>query len=133
MHDQQAPWPTSSPPETALPPATYVSILQLAHVVGLCGAINFFVFSTARKYLNAYPSLQEKMVGALLTPLLFADFIHMGITFWAIGDLRWDIGKWSTILWITFVSGLSLMIPRLMWHMGVGRYVDSRDGQARRQ
>ena len=110
-----------------------MSILQLAHVVGLCGIINYFVFSAARKYLKAHPALQEKIVGALLTPLLVADFLHMGITFWALGDMRWDVTRWATILWITFLTGLSLMIPRILWHLGVGRYVDSRDGHARRQ
>ena len=109
-------------------------MLQLAHAVGLLGLINFFVLGAARKYLFAHPVLQEKIVGALLTPLLLADVVHIAITWWALGpDARWRAADWSGLLWVTFLTGLSLLVPRLAWHMGVGRYVDRRDGQASRK
>jgi len=127
-HDQQAPWPLSGPPD-AMPLATRVTILQLAHVAGLLGLINAFVLSACRKYLVAHPAIQEKVVGALLLPLLLGDFLHIGITLWALGDSRWDVTQWGVLLWITMLTGISLMVPRVMWHMGVGRYVDGRDGR----
>ncbi|KAI0650761.1 hypothetical protein C8Q79DRAFT_998535 [Trametes meyenii] len=132
-HDAQAPWPAGGAPDGPLARATQVTMLQLAHVVGLLGLINFFVLGAARKYLFAHPALQEKIVCALLTPLLIADVVHMSITWWALGDHRWSIGEWSVLLWITFLTGLSLLVPRIAWHMGVGRYVDRRDGQASRK
>lgn len=128
-YDQQAPWPEGGPPDV-MPLATRVTILQLAHVGGLMGLINIFVLSACRKYLVAYPAIQEKVVRALLIPLLLGDVLHISITLWALGDSRWDVTKWGMLLWITIVTGFSLMIPRVMWHMGVGRYVDGRDGRA---
>ncbi|KAH9951637.1 hypothetical protein B0H21DRAFT_716847 [Amylocystis lapponica] len=127
-HDQQAPWPPGGPPDV-MPLATRVTILQLAHVTGLLGLINIFVLFSCRKYLSAHPALQEKVVGALLFPLLVGDFLHIAITLWALGDSRWHITQWGGILWVTILSGFSLMIPRIMWHMGIGRYVDTRDGR----
>ncbi|PIL37102.1 hypothetical protein GSI_00794 [Ganoderma sinense ZZ0214-1] len=132
-HDAQAPWPSGSAPPDPLARATQVTMLQLAHVVGLLGLINFFVLGAARKYLFAQPVLQEKIVGALLTPLLIADVVHLSITWWALGDSRWQFWDWSGLLWITFLTGLSLLVPRAAWHLGVGRYVDRRDGQAYRK
>ena len=55
------------------------------------------------------------------------DFLHIFLTLWAIGDDRWAVEKWQGTLWITIVSGFTLMIPRLAWHLGVGRYMESRD------
>ncbi|KAI9063297.1 hypothetical protein FKP32DRAFT_1592741 [Trametes sanguinea] len=132
-HDAQAPWPSGNAPEAPLSKATQVTMLQLAHVVGLLGLINFFVLGAARKYLFAHPALQEKIVGALLTPLLIADIVHLTITWWALGDSRWSFWEWSGLLWVTFLTGFSLLVPRVAWHMGIGRYVDRRDGQASRK
>ncbi|GBE79689.1 hypothetical protein BKA93DRAFT_722917 [Sparassis latifolia] len=131
IHDQQAPWPAGGPPGE-IPLATQVTILQLAHVTLLLGFINIIVLSACRKYLSPYPALQEKIVRALLTPLLLGDFLHIGITLWALGDNRWDIAGWGGILWVTIITGFTLMVPRITWHMGVGRYVDSRDGLAKK-
>ncbi|OBZ70392.1 hypothetical protein A0H81_09970 [Grifola frondosa] len=132
-HDLQAPWPSGSVPEGQLSLATRVTMLQLAHVVGLLGLINVFVLWAARKHLFSQPALQEKVAGALLTPLLVGDFVHVSITWWALGDARWDFTSWSGMLWATFLTGFSLMIPRIAWHLGIGRYVDRRDGQAHRR
>ncbi|KAH9943484.1 uncharacterized protein BXZ73DRAFT_97524 [Epithele typhae] len=132
-HDNQAPWPAGVAPPEPLTAATQVTILQLAHVVGLLGLINFFVLGAARKYLGAHPVLQEKIVGALLTPLLLADVVHISITWWALGESRWRVATWSSLLWITFLTGFSLLVPRVAWHMGIGRYVDSRDSGGRRE
>ena len=103
--------------------------MQLAHTVGLLGSLNAFLLWAARKHLWSQPAIQEKVVGALLTPLLLGDFLHLFLTLWAIGDDRWEVHKWQGTLWITIVSGFALMIPRLAWHLGVGRYMESRDGQ----
>ncbi|EKM59205.1 uncharacterized protein PHACADRAFT_249493 [Phanerochaete carnosa HHB-10118-sp] len=129
VYIQQAPWPQDELPQGPLPRAAVVTLLQLAHTVGLLGLLNFFVLWAARKYLWSQPAIQEKIVGALLTPLLLGDFLHIFLTLWAIGDDRWEVQKWQGTLWITIVSGFTLMIPRLAWHLGVGRYMDNRDGR----
>jgi len=36
------------------------------------------------------------------------------------------------MLWTTNLLGLSLMLPRMAWHLGIGRYVDTRDGSQTR-
>ena len=125
---QQAPWPQGVEPAEALPKAAVVTLLQLAHTVGLLGSINVFVLWAARKHLWSQPAIQERVVAALLTPLLFGDFLHIALTLWALGEERWDVSQWTGTLWVTVVTGLTLMIPRMAWHMGVGRYVERRDG-----
>jgi len=129
-HDAQAPWPADNPPPDLLPRATLVTVIQLAHVCALLGVMNFFVLSAARQHLHAQPALQEKFVSALLTPLLVGDVLHLYVTLWALGDEKWKVMNWTPMLWMTFVLGLSLMIPRIAWHLGVGRYVDKWDGRS---
>lgn len=127
-HDGQAPWP-DAPPSGPLPLASLVTVIQLAHVCALIGVVNGFVLTAARQHLAHIPATQEKIVGALLTPLAVGDVIHIGVTIWALGDARWDVSKWSPLLWTTLVLGVSLLVPRLMWHAGIWRYTAARDGQ----
>jgi hypothetical protein len=123
----QAPWPGGMPPAAALPHATFVTIVQLGHVCALLGSLNFFVLSAARRHLAHAPALQEKIVGAVLTPLLIGDVTHLVTTFWALGADRWDWRNYGATLWIVIVTGLSLLAGRVCWHLGIGRYVDMRD------
>ncbi|KII95144.1 hypothetical protein PLICRDRAFT_48108 [Plicaturopsis crispa FD-325 SS-3] len=129
IHDQQAPWPSDGPPTGPLPLATTVTMLQLAHVCALLGLLNYFVLSALRTHLHAQPALQEKIATALLTPLLIGDGLHLYVTLWALGEQRWDLHSWGVMLWLTVGLGLSIMVPRIAWHIGIGRYVHSRDGQ----
>ncbi|KAJ7283587.1 hypothetical protein C8J57DRAFT_739295 [Mycena rebaudengoi] len=126
-HDFQAPWPNGQPPDT-LPLATRITIIQLGHVCALLGLLNFSLLSTARDHLSSNPALQEKFVAALLTPLLIGDFLHIYITLWGLGEHRWDLRNWSPMLICTIVLGLTLLVPRVCWHVGIGRYKDARDG-----
>ncbi|KAJ7129601.1 hypothetical protein C8R44DRAFT_777200 [Mycena epipterygia] len=126
-HDFQAPWP-NGPPPPELPLATLLTITQLGHVCALLGLLNIWLLSSARTHLSLQPALQEKIVSALLTPLLIGDFAHIYLTLWALGDQRWDFQNWSPMLIITVVLGLTLLVPRVMWQLGIARYVDSRDG-----
>ncbi|KAI0347238.1 hypothetical protein BDW22DRAFT_1351629 [Trametopsis cervina] len=128
-YEQQAPWPQGLRPHAPLARATLVTLYQLAHTVGLLGALNLCILWTVRKHLWSQPAIQEKVVRALLTPLLLGDFLHIGLTLWALGDERWDVGQWEALLWITILSGFTLMIPRIAWHLGIGRYVEARDGR----
>lgn len=108
-----------------------VTVVQLAHVCALMGLINVFVLSAARQ-LRSQPALQEKVVTSLLMPLLIGDVLHISVTLWALGDVRWHVTEWSAVLWATIILGLSLLIPRITWHLGIGRYVHSRDARARK-
>ncbi|KAF8205035.1 hypothetical protein BJ912DRAFT_840535 [Pholiota molesta] len=126
-HNSQAPWLSDALPYRVLPTATLVTILQLSHVCALLGLVNFFVLSAVRTHLKRQPALQEKIVVSLLTPLLIGDIFHLGVTFWALGDQRFQYQNWSPMLWTTIILGFTLMIPRICWHLGIGRYVDSRD------
>ncbi|THH19990.1 hypothetical protein EW146_g1287 [Bondarzewia mesenterica] len=104
-------------------------MLDPTHVCALMGTVNFFLLSTARRHLYAQPALQEKVVNALLTPLLAGDILHLVFTLWALGDARWRFAEWGGVLWTTILLGLTLLVPRVAWHMGIGRYVDKRDGK----
>ncbi|KAI6105769.1 hypothetical protein F5141DRAFT_1216513 [Pisolithus sp. B1] len=89
-HNTQAPWPANSPPPTPLPRASVVTVVQLAHVCALMGLINFFMLTAARRHLASQVIMQEKIVRALLIPLLIGDVVHLYVTLWALGDERWD-------------------------------------------
>lgn len=128
-HDGQAPWPFDIPPDGPLPRASLVTLLQLAHVCGLISVLNFFILGAARKHLHLYPALQEKIVSALLTPLMFGDVIHLYVTVWALGEERWELRRYTPMLWTTLILGLSLLVPRVAWRLGIGRYVHKRDGK----
>ncbi|KAF8165287.1 hypothetical protein B0H34DRAFT_688602 [Crassisporium funariophilum] len=131
-HNAQAPWLSDELPYRELPTATLVTLIQLAHVCALVGIINLFVLSAIRKHLKDSPALQEKIVFSLFTPLLMGDIFHLAVTFWALGDQKFNFSSWSPMLWTTIILGLTLMIPRICWHLGVGRYTDSRDGAFRK-
>lgn len=105
-----------------------MTIIQLAHVCALVGIINLFVLRAARKHLASQPALQETLVHALLTPLLVGDVVHVVLTLWALDPSEiWAVTSWSPLLSLTVFAGLSLLVPRMMWHVGIGRYVHSRD------
>lgn len=127
----QAPWPSHISPPQRLPLATRVTVVQLAHVCGLLGLINFFLLRAATRHLSGQPALQEKIVAALLTPLVIGDVLHIALTLWALGDARWSASEWSVVIWLTVLVGVSLLVPRVTWHMGIGRYVESRDGKGK--
>ena len=61
------------------------------------------------------------------------DVLHLVITIWALGDERWDFSQWGGVLWATVLLGFTLMIPRITWHLGIGRYMDARDGKNHRK
>ncbi|KAF9652200.1 hypothetical protein BDM02DRAFT_232129 [Thelephora ganbajun] len=124
-HNMNGPWPVGAAPPESLPAATTVTVLQLAHTCALLGIINFFVINAIRGLRS--PALQEKMATSLFTPLLVSDVSHILVTLYGIGDLRWNVDEWPSIVWITIITGLTLLIPRICWHLGIGRYVDSRD------
>jgi hypothetical protein len=146
-HNMNGPWPVGAVLPGGLPAATTVTVLQLAHTCALLGIINFFVLTAVRELRS--PALQEKMAMSLFTPLLVSDVSHILVTLYGIGDTRWYIDEWPGIVWITIITGLTLLIPRFVpwisepshslnvelflylirvcWHLGIGRYVDSRD------
>ncbi|KAJ7754252.1 hypothetical protein DFH07DRAFT_823430 [Mycena maculata] len=126
-YDYQAPWPNGTPPEE-FPLATRLTIVQLGHVCALLGLLNVWLLTTVRTHLSSQPALQEKIVSALLTPLLIGDFLHLYVTLYALGDQRWNFESWSPMLFVTIGLGFTLLVPRVMWQLGIGRYVDRRDG-----
>ena len=104
------PWPVGHTLPETLPVATTVTVLQLAHTCALLGIINFFVLTAIRELRS--PALQEKMATSLFTPLLVSDISHILVTLYGIGETGWKIDEWPSIVWITIVTGLSLLLPR---------------------
>lgn len=104
------PWPVGAALPETLPAATTVTMLQLAHTCALLGILNFFILTAARDLRS--PALQEKMAASLFTPLLVSDITHILVTLYGIGDTRWNVDEWPSIIWITIITGLTLLIPR---------------------
>ncbi|KZV77189.1 hypothetical protein PENSPDRAFT_568280 [Peniophora sp. CONT] len=128
-HNQQEPsYPGRALP-TKLSTASLVTVTQLAHTCALLGLVNLFVLRALRKHLASQPALQEKIAKALLTPLLIGDIMHLYLTFYALGEERWNYRHYTPTIWAVIGFGVALLVPRAMWHLGVGRYVDARDGR----
>src|SRR6202035_4397708 len=127
LHDKQAPWPNDVAP-IDMPLASRVLIIQLGYAAWLMTTLNFFILGAARKHLAHDPALQEKVVAAFLYALAFGDFAHIAISLWAFGDIRWEFSKWTSLMKTALILGLSLLIPRVCWYLGIGRYVRERDG-----
>lgn len=106
------PWPVGDAIPETLPAATTVIVLQLAHTCALLGIINFFVLTAVRDIRS--PALQEKMALSLFTPLVLSDISHILVTLYGIGDTRWNIDEWPSIVWITIITGLTLLVPRFV-------------------
>lgn len=111
-HNMNGPWPVGVALPETLPAATTVIMLQLAHTCALLGIINFFVLTAVRGLRS--PALQEKIAMSLFTPLLVSDVSHILVTLYGIGDTRWNVDEWPSIIWITIITGLTLLIPRFV-------------------
>ena len=99
-----------------------VTILQLVHVGLLMGLINLSIINTTRRYFAKDPNAQEVIYKALFAVLMFGDFAHIGVTLYAMGpEMRWEFGRWSALTWVTMAAGVSLLVPRALWHLGIGR------------
>lgn len=106
------PWPVGVAQPETLPPATIATVLQLAHTCALLGIVNFFVLTSIRELRS--PALQEKIATSLFIPLLVSDVTHILVTLYGIGDTRWHVYEWPSIIWITIITGLTLLIPRFV-------------------
>lgn len=91
------------------------------------GLINLSIINAARRYFAQDPRAQEVVYKALFAVLMFGDFAHIAVTLYAMGpEIRWDFGSWSVLTWVTIVSCVSLLVPRALWHLGVGRDVPTQ-------
>jgi len=84
--------------------------------------INLFIIH-ATCHFTQDPKAQEIIYKALFTVLMFGDFAHLGVTLYAMGPMRWEFGSWSALTWVTITTGVSLLVPWALWHLGVGRIV----------
>jgi len=88
------------------------------------GLINLSVIHAARRYFIQDPRGQGVVYKALFTVLMFGDFAHIGVTLYAMGpEMRWEVGEWNVLTWVTIVAGVSLLVPWMLWHLGIGRDV----------
>jgi len=100
-----------------------VTLLQLVHILFQAALINLFIINATRRYFTQDPKAQEVIYKALFTVLLIGDFAHIGVTLYAMGPMRWEFGSWSALTWVTLIVCVSLLVPRALWHLGVGRDV----------
>jgi hypothetical protein len=86
--------------------------------------INLFIINAARHSFKQDPGAQEVVYKALFTVLMYGDFAHIAVTLYAMGpEMRWAFGNWSALTWVTIIAGITLLVPRALWHLGVGRDV----------
>ncbi|VDB96941.1 unnamed protein product [Peniophora sp. CBMAI 1063] len=128
-HNQQEPYHPGRALPTELSTASLVTVTQLAHTCALLGLLNLFMLRALRTHLASQPALQEKIATALLTPLLVGDIMHLFVTFYALEDQKWEYWNYTPTIWAVVVFGVGLLVPRVMWHLGIGRFVDARDGR----
>jgi hypothetical protein len=121
VHDQKTPWPEEKP----LPLATRVVMIQYAHFDFLFALCNLIFLPLLKSYLAGQLELQEKFLMPYFRLLLLGDLAHVGFAVWG----WWDVGFWG---WSVEKMGrmfltLTVLLPRLAWVLGFGRYVHERD------
>ena len=85
------------------------------------------IISATRRYFAQDPTAQEVIYKAYFAVLMFGDVTHTAVTLYAMGpEMRWEFGSWSALTWVTIVANVSLLVPRALWHLGVGRDVPIR-------
>ncbi|KAH8799630.1 hypothetical protein DL96DRAFT_1564605 [Flagelloscypha sp. PMI_526] len=97
--------------------------LQLANCYFLLGLISTFAFPAIRKTTSNNLEVQEKLVGAMLTPLAIADITHIIATFVALPPhLKFAFFDWNATTHgnITFTLAV-LFTGRMAWFAGIGR------------
>ena len=109
-----------------------VTLLQLISVLLTMALLNISVIHTTRRYLAHDPAAQEIAYRSLLSVLMFSDFAHTFVTLYGMGpEMRWAFGRWSGLTWLTVGVNITLLVPRALWHLGVGRDVGTRSPNTR--
>lgn len=101
---------------------TVAAVWQLANSYMLLGLLQTFGWRAMRDTLSDQPAIQERILGASMAALAFADMTHVISTLIAApADVRFDFTQWNGMSHgnITFV--IILCSIRLCWFAGVGR------------
>jgi len=98
------------------------AIWQLANSYMLLGLLQSFGFRAIRDTLANNPAAQERILGASMTALAFADITHVVITLMAAPkDVRFAFTKWNAMSHGNTTFVLLLCAARLAWFAGIGR------------
>jgi hypothetical protein len=100
-------------------------MIQYAHFDFLFALCNLIFLPLLTSYLVGQLELQEKFLTPYLRLLLLGDLAHVGFAawgWWGAGLWGWNLERWGrTVLMMT------VLLPRLAWVFGLGRYVHKRD------
>ncbi|KAF8060948.1 hypothetical protein FPV67DRAFT_314855 [Lyophyllum atratum] len=98
------------------------AIWQLSNSYMLLGLLQSLGFRAIRDTLPDNPAAQERILGASLTGLAFADFTHILVSLLAVpADIRYDFANWNSMLHGNTTVVVALLIVRLAWFAGIGR------------
>jgi len=106
----------------SLDPRTNMAIWQLGNCYMLLGLLSTFVFRAVRDSLPHNPVAQERILGASLGVLAFADVTHILASFFGLPKtLQLEVWRWNPMTHgnITFV--ILLFVVRVAWFLGIGR------------
>ncbi len=122
--NSQAPWATSKPPLTELSAQAKVTLFQLIVVVLVTALFSLSTINCARRHFAHDPAAQQLIYQTVLGVLALGDAAHLAVTLYAMEPAtRLRFGSWSTLVWATVVTDVSLFASRILWHCGVGRDV----------
>jgi hypothetical protein len=113
-----------------------VTLLQLIVVLLAAALTSVSFIHTTRRYFAHDPAAQEIIYRSLFGVLLLSDVAHMYVTLYGMGpEMRWAFGKWTGLIWVTIGVTITLLIPRVLWHLGVGRdvVIESRNARERKK
>ena len=99
-----------------------VTLPQLIVVLLAMALMSVSVIHTTRRYFAHLPAIQEVIYRSLFGVLMLSDVAHTFVTLYGMGpEMRWAFERWSALTWVTVGVNITLLVPRALWHLGIGR------------
>ncbi|KAF5377160.1 hypothetical protein D9615_006415 [Tricholomella constricta] len=117
--------PSAVPPPTTIvgmEDRTVAAVWQLANAYMLLGLLQSIGWRAVRDTLSDKPAVQERIIGASMAALAFADVTHVIVSLIAApADIRFDFANWNAMSHGNITAVIVLCLVRLAWFAGIGR------------
>lgn len=107
----------------SLGPRTKLAIWQLSNCYLILSMMASILYRSLRNSLRDQPAIQERILGAALFVLAFADVTHIAATLFGFPpEVRWNFfAAWNSMAHGNVTAVVVLFIVRVAWFLGIGR------------
>ncbi|KAF9004164.1 hypothetical protein BDZ89DRAFT_1026399 [Hymenopellis radicata] len=111
-----------APPSGFMEPRATLAIWQLGNCYLLLGMVSTVVFRAVRDAVPRDLAAQERLVGALLSCLAFADVTHVVSSFIGLPvEMRYNPAAWNPTTHGNISFTVFLFLVRISWFLGIAR------------